>query len=453
MTDTTPRPAGRLSLDQLREHIERGEIDTVLPVLTSPQGQLKGKLYDAGHFLARVAAEGAELCAYVLACDIDMTPVDGFALASWDTGYQDLVIRPDPDTIRVLPWMPGTALVHVDAVGHDGRPVPVAPRRMLRHQLDRLAELGLRAKVGLETEFLLCQGTHREQVAALRPVTEENLDYALDHNPPTRRFLRTLHRRLAGAGLPVEAIKTEGAPGQIEVTFPYGDALPAADAHPVFKHAVRDIAEQDGLAATFMAAPATGLASGLHLHLSLWRSGRPVFADSDGEPSAVAHQAIAGLLDALPGLAPLYAPTVNSYKRFAPHSFAPTHFTWGRDNRGCAVRVVGHGAGLHLEIRLPGADANPYLALAAAVAAIVHGIDGGLRPPPAHRGDAYRAPDAPPVPATLEAALAAFRDSAAARRAFGLEVVEHYDRLGRTELDALRFEVTDAERRRGFARV
>ncbi|UNO38940.1 glutamine synthetase family protein [Streptomyces sp. MST-110588] len=453
----TARPGGPLGLEGLRQEVAAGRVDTVRVAVTDAQGRLKGKLYDARHFLDQVAGDGTDMCAYILATDVDMRPLDGFALTSWATGYQDLRVQPDLSTVRLLPWQPGTALVHADAVGPDGRPVAVAPRQMLRGALARLAERGLSVKAGLETEFVLYKGSYADAAQAgyhgLRAVTEENLDYALDHDPCQDAYMRRLAVALAGAGLPVEAVKTESAPGQIEVTFPYGDALAACDGHPLFKHAARTVGARAGLAPTFMAAPETGLANGFHLHVSLWRDDRPVLADEQGNPSATARYAIAGLLDGLPQLTPLYAPTTNSYKRFVPDSFAPTRLTWGMDNRTCAVRVVGHGDGLHLEVRVPGADANPYLALAAALAAITHGLDRRTPPPDPYTDNAYRAEDAPQIPVTLDHALDAFRRSALARQAFGPEVVDHYAHLGKIELDTQRRTVTTAERERWFSRA
>ncbi|MFG2135565.1 glutamine synthetase family protein [Streptomyces sp. NPDC048650] len=450
------RPTGLLTLSRLRELAESGRIDTVLLAVPDLQGRLKGKRYDVRHFLDRVARDGAEMCAYVLATDVDMTPVDGFALASWETGYQDLAVHPDLTTLRTVPWAPRTALVLGDAHGPGREPVEVAPRRMLRRQLDRLADRhGLHVKAGLETEFVLYQGTYEAAAERghhrPRPLTTENLDYALDHSPAAARFFDRLQSHLAGAGLPVEAVKTEGAGGQVEVTFPYGDALAACDGHLVFKHAVRALGARAGLAPTFMAAPETGVASGLHLHVSLWRDGAAAI-DADGGLSPLAGHAIAGLLDALPQLAPLYAPNTNSYKRFTPGSFAPVTFTWGYDNRTCAVRVVGHGTGRHLEIRVPGADANPYLALTAVLAAVGHGIERRPKPVPARTANAYAA-GGTPVPATLEQAQSAFRESSLAREALGEDVVEHYAHLAQLEIDHQRLTVTDAERERWLTRA
>ncbi|MCD9145819.1 glutamine synthetase family protein [Streptomyces albireticuli] len=447
MTTTTPtsaerttasRPIGKLTLDGLRKRVQSGQIDTVLLALPDLQGRLKGKRYGARHFLDRIATGDTDMCVYVLATDVDMNPVDGFALTSWESGYQDLRAVPDLSTIRALPWMPRTALVHADAHDQNGQPLEVAPRQMLRHQLDRLADRGLTTKAGLETEFILYQGSYAQAAETgyqnLRPAATDNLDYALDHNPALDRFMRRLQAALGGAGLPVEAIKTESATGQVEVTFPYGDVLAACDGHTVFKHAVRSIAQRSGMAPTFMAAPETGQASGLHLHLSLWRGDQPALAADDGGLSPLALQAIAGLTDSLA-------------------AFAPTHLTWGFDNRTCAVRIVGHGNGLHIEIRLPGADANPYLALAAAVASVSDAIDNDLQPSPSFTGNAYEAQNARAVPLSLQEALDAFRDSPVVMKALGADAVEHHTRLGQIELDAHRRVVTDAERRRGFARA
>ncbi|MER7760212.1 glutamine synthetase family protein [Streptomyces sp. NPDC097619] len=451
------RSARASYVDELRVAVDAGRIDTVLLAVPDLQGRLKGKRYGARHFLDRVLDGGAEMCAYILATDAEMTPSDGFALTSWASGYEDMTVVPDASTLRSLPWLPRTALILGDAVAPGEDPVEVAPRQVLRHQLTRLAAHGLHARAGLETEFVLYRGIHtpgaRVDHEGLVPVTEENLDYALDHAPEADRYFRRLQGSLGEAGLPVEAVKTEGAPGQVEVTFPYGPAMAACDNHLVFKHAARTLAGRSGMTATFMASPRTGLVSGLHLHISLTRGGRPVLNHPDGRLSVTGEHAVAGLLAALPGLAPLYAPNTNSYKRFAPDSFAPTRMTWGWDNRTCAVRVVGHGPGLHLEVRVPGADANPYLALAAAVAAITHGIEKQLEAPPPCTSNAYQATDAPLLPLTLDQARSAFRHSTVADAAFGKAVVDHYTQLAQLELDHQRRTVTDAEQARWFTRA
>ncbi|MFF8868180.1 glutamine synthetase family protein [Streptomyces sp. NPDC015139] len=444
------------SLTDLRNLVKAGAIDTVLLAVPDLQGRLKGKRYDANHFLRRVAHHGAEVCAYVLATDVDMSPADGFALTSWETGYQDLSVRPALSTMRVVPWLPRTAVALGDAVTRDGTRIEIAPRQILQQQMTRLSRHGLHAKAGIETEFVLYRGTYTEAehagYQAMQPLVTENLDYALDHDPVSDRFFRRLQRALAGAGMSVEAIKTEAGPGQVEVTFPYGPALGACDQHVLFKHAVRTLGSRARLAPTFMAAPETGRANGLHLHVSLWSNGISQLNEPGGGLSQTGQRAVAGLLAGLPELAPLYAPNTNSYKRFTPGSFAPTTFTWGYDNRTCAVRVVGHAEDLHLEIRVPGADANPYLAFSAVLAAIDHGIEQQLAPGPAESGNSYMAPGIP-VPSCLADALGAFQNSILAREGFGTGVVEHYARLCQLELDHERSLVTDADRRRWLARA
>jgi glutamine synthetase len=454
--DPTPR-TGHLSVDDLKTTVDNGDITTVLLAVPTMLGQLKGKRLDAPRFLKTIK-DGAEMCAYVLATDVDMEALDGFELTGWERGFGDVHIVPDLATIRRLPHMPGTVLIHADALHRSGLPVDVAPRTMLRTQIGRLRDLGLDVKVGVESELMLYRGTAQQAHAAgyqgLEPVAPHNLDYALDHPVALTDFFDDLEEVLRGAGTPVEAVKTEGAAGQVEVTFPYGEALAACDAYTVYKHAVKLLGGRHTMTPTFMASPRTDLSSGLHLHLSLWRDGRNAFAIPDeGELPETMQEAIAGLLSGLPHLTPLFAPNVNSYKRFRPHSFAPTHFTWGRDNRGCAIRVTGHGDGAHLEIRLAGADANPYLALAASLAAIHHGLTERPEFPPETTGDAYQTDDGLPVRADLVEALADFRSSKLALDAFGPTVVRHYAYAARHEIRWHRHHVTDTERERGFLRA
>ncbi|MFD3373712.1 glutamine synthetase family protein [Streptomyces sp. NPDC058697] len=456
---------GRLSLNDLKTAVDSGDVTTVLLAVPNMLGQLKGKRLDASGFLQTItkqtqdrATAGAEMCTYVLATNVDMEPLEGFELAGWETGFGDFGVVPDLATIRRLPYMPGTVLIHADALHHSGLPIDAAPRTMLRTQIDRLKDLGWDVKVGLESEFMLYQGTaqqaHAAGCRALEPVAPHNLDYALDHPVELTDFFDDLEDVLRGAGTPVEAVKTEGAAGQIEATFPYGEALAACDAYTVYKHAVKHLGGRHTMTPTFMASPRTDLGSGLHLHLSLWRDGRNAFAIPDeGDLPETMQEAIAGLLSGLPHLIPLLAPNVNSYRRFRPRSFAPTHFTWGRDNRGCAIRVTGHGDGAHLENRLPGADANPYLALAATLAAIHHGLTERPEFPPETKGDAYQTDDGLPVPADLVEALADFRSSKIVLEAFGPAAVRHYACAARHEIRWHRHRVTDTERERGLLRA
>lgn len=420
-------------------------------------GRLKGKNLDALHFLSQLPA-GPQMCGYVLASDVDMTPLPGYELTGWHDGYGDLRVIPDLDTIRRLSYLPGTVLVHGDAARPGGKPVQVAPRQILRRQLEALAAHGLEARVGIESEFVLYKGTEtrvrRAGYRGLRPVAFDNLDYALDRPPAVSSFFHRLQYALRQAGTPVEAVKTEGAPGQIEVTWPYGDPLRACDAYTVHQHAVRHIAARHRMTATFMAAPQTGIGSGLHLHLSLWHKGEPAFDLRPDEdlPDLLQHS-IAGLISAMPHLVPLYAPTTNSFARYMPRSFAPTNYTWGRDNRTCAVRLLGHHEQTHLEVRLPGADANPYLALSATIAAITHGLTDQPKLPEPCTGDAYEAVDPLGVPRSLEEARTDFAESRIALHAFGAPVVAHYSRAAEVEIEAQRGKVTDIDRERGFLRA
>ncbi|MFJ4836325.1 glutamine synthetase family protein [Streptomyces sp. NPDC088747] len=455
----TRPPSVQLVTDEhLHGLVESGEIDTVLVAVPDMLGRLAGKDLDARHFLSHLPA-GPHMCAYVLASDVDMTPMDGFDLTGWHNGYGDLHSVPDLETVRRLSYLPGTVLVHADAAHPDGRPVDSAPRRMLRNQIEALGEQhDLFLQVGIEGEFMAYKGTAAQVREAgyqdLTPAWPHNLDYALSRPPALNAFFRDLRHALHQAGAPVEAIKTEGTPGQVEVTWPYGDPVPACDIYTLYKHAVRHIADEHRMAPTFMASPETGIASGMHLHISLVNGdGEPVFAMApDGELPDVLQQSIAGLLSALPQLAPLYAPTPNSYKRYAPHSFAPINYTWGIDNRTCAVRVVGRDENTHLEVRLPGADANPYLALSAVTAAIIHGITDHPKLPEPCTGDAYHETRRLLVPRNLAEALADFAGGIALR-AFGAPLVRHYAHAAAAEINAQHNQVTDIERERGFLRA
>jgi glutamine synthetase len=453
LADKGKVPGGLISTEQLRRLVAEGEVETVTLALPDMYGRLVGKRHQAAHFLDRLVQDGAEACAYLLATDVQMRPLPGYEIASWDTGYGDVRLIPDLRTLRRLPWHRGGALVLANVQHPDGRPLAVAPRQVLHEQIDRLTDLGLTAKTGLETEFTVYRGNGNQVLGDLEPLWRRNLDYAL--TPPiwVGEYVREVEDSLSEAGLPLEAVKTEAAPGQLEVTFRYGQALTAADNHVAFKHVIKAITPWAEATATFMAAPVTGTGNGLHVHLSLWEGNEPAFpaqgAGQSGLSQTGAH-AVAGLVEILPQMMPLLLPTTNSYKRLRPESFAPTRMAWGWDNRTCAVRVTGHGPGLHLEIRIPGADANPYLVLAAVLAACRYGIQHELLPPLATTGSAYDAADAPVLPATLDAALHAFQTSTAALDLLGKEVVAHYATAAQIECDVAATRVTDIERDRAF---
>ncbi|GGV18514.1 glutamine synthetase [Kitasatospora herbaricolor] len=448
----------RLTLEQLRAGVARGAIDTVVLAMTDMQGRLQGKRIAAEFFLSDVVADSAEGCGYLLAVDIDMNTVDGYEISSWESGYGDLVLTPDLATLRTVPWHPATVMVQCDVAHHDGRPVTVSPRQILRRQLERLAGHGWHAYAGTELEFIVFKDTYEQawekDYHRLTPVNQYNVDYSILGTSRVEPLLRRLRNEMAGAGLTVESAKGECNLGQHEIAFKYGEALRTCDDHAVYKTGAKEIAAQEGVSLTFMAKYDQREGNSCHIHLSLRDDqGRPVMAgDGPHGFSPVMEHFLAGQLACLSDFALLLAPTVNSYKRYVPGSFAPTAIAWGRDNRTCALRVVGHGASLRFENRVPGGDVNPYLAVAALIAAGLHGIEQQLPLEPEFSGNAYGS-DAPRVPATLRDAVDAFEQSEAAALAFGKDVVRHYSHAGRVELAAYEAAVTDWERRRGFERL
>jgi glutamine synthetase len=448
-----------LSLDELRSLTASGEIDTVVLALTDMQGRLQGKRLSAEFFLAEVAREFSEGCNYLLAVDVDMNTVDGYQISSWDRGYGDFVLRPDMDTLRLIPWHPATALVLADLTWLDGTPVTESPRQILRRQVARLAERGLVALAGTELEFIVFTDSY-EQAAAknyqdLVPANGYNVDYSILGTARIEPLLRRIRNGMSGAGLYVESAKGECNLGQHEIAFRYADALTTCDNHSIYKTGAKEIAAQDGMSITFMAKPNSREGNSCHIHLSLrGTDGTPVLAGSGQHGlSALGEHFLAGQLAALRELTLLYAPNINSYKRYVPGSFAPTAVRWGVDNRTCALRLVGHGHSLRAENRTPGGDVNPYLAVAAMIAAGLHGIDNELPLEPAFAGNAYADDRGGRVPDTLRSALELWQQSKIANAAFGPEVIEHYANYARVELAAYDAAVTDWELRRGFERL
>ncbi|SDJ38418.1 glutamine synthetase [Frankineae bacterium MT45] len=447
-----------LSLEALRVDVANGSIDTVVVAIVDMQGRLQGKRFDANYFLNVVVEHGTEGCNYLLAVDIDMNTVDGYAMSSWAAGYSDFAMAPDLQTLRYLSWQPGTALVLADVTWHDASPVTPSPRQILRRQLDRLAERGWLAYVGTELEFILFDDTYEtafeKRYQGLRPANQYNVDYSVLGTSRVEPLLRAIRLGMRDAGMTVESAKGECNLGQQEIAFMFADALTTCDNHVIYKNGAKEIAAQQGKALTFMAKFDEREGNSCHIHLSLRDAdGGLVFTgDRDGGVSPLFEQFMAGQLAALRELTLFFAPNINSYKRYAPGSFAPTAVKWGHDNRTCALRVVGHGAGLRFENRVPGGDANPYLAVAAMIAAGLHGIDNSLELEPAFVGNAYES-DAEQVPGTLAEAAALFGDSAVARSAFGDDVVDHYLNNARIEVAAFNAAVTDWERVRGFERM
>ncbi|MEU8176986.1 glutamine synthetase family protein [Microbispora hainanensis] len=445
-------------MERLRDDVEAGRVDTVLLAVTDMQGRLQGKRLSARYFLEEVLSHAAEGCNYLLAVDVDMNTVDGYAMSSWERGYGDFVMRPDLSTLRRVPWHEGTVLLLADLVWEDGADVVASPRQILRRQLARLAERGWTAYVGTELEFVVYDDSYEQAwqrgYRDLTPANLYNVDYSLLGTSRIEPLLRKIRLGMEGAGLYVESAKGECNLGQHEIAFRFADALTTCDNHVFYKNGAKEIAAQDGRSITFMAKPNQREGNSCHIHISLRDAGgAPVMAG--GEPyglSETGRRFIAGQLAAMRELTLLYAPNINSYKRFVPGSFAPTAVKWGVDNRTCSLRLVGHGPSLRIENRVPGGDVNPYLAVAAMIAAGLRGIDDGLELEEPFTGNAYDSA-AERVPATLRDALALWEGSPIAEEAFGKDVVAHYANNARVELAAFDAAVTDWELYRGFERL
>jgi glutamine synthetase len=453
------RRSGRLSQAELEQLVAAGDVDTVIVAFTDMQGRLAGKRVSGRVFVDEVAGHGAECCSYLLAVDVDMNTVGGYAMSGWNTGYGDMLMTPDPATLRLIPWLPHTALVLADLAWGNGSLVAASPRAILCRQLDRLQERGLRAYVATELEFMVFDQTYRQAWASgyrgLTPASDYNLDYAIGASARLEPLLRDIREGMAGAGLRWEAVKGECNRGQQEIVFRYDDALVTCDNHAIYKNGAKEIADQHGKSLTFMAKYDEREGNSCHIHVSLRATdGSAAFAEA-GQPHAMSplfRSFVAGVLATMRELTLFYAPNVNSYKRFTDGSFAPTVLTWGWDNRTCAVRVVGHGRNIRMEFRVPGGDVNPYLGVAALIAGGLYGIERGLELPDPCKGNAYDS-NAERLPATLAEAAALFEGSAFAREVFGVDVVAHYVNNASVELAAFNAAVTDWERMRGFERL
>lgn len=449
-----------LGVEELHALVAGGEIDTVVLAFPDMQGRLQGKRFAARFFLDEVLEHGTEGCNYLLAVDTEMNTVDGYDMSSWDRGYGDFALRPDLDTLRRVPWNEGTAMVIADLAWNDGSPVVAAPRQILRRQLERLAALGHTAQVGTELEFIVFKDTYEQAWDAgyrgLTPANQYNIDYSVLGTGRIEPLLRRIRNEMAGAGLTVESAKGECNPGQHEIAFRYDEALVTCDQHAVYKTGAKEIAAQQGVSITFMAKYNEREGNSCHIHLSLAdQDGRSVMAGAPDDPGGMSETMrhfLAGQLAALRDFSLLYAPGINSYKRFQPGSFAPTAVAWGYDNRTCALRVVGHGGSLRFENRVPGGDVNPHLAVAGMVAAGLYGIEQKLELPEPCPGNAYTA-EYEHVPTTLREAAELWETSPIAKAAFGDEVVAHYRNMARVELDAFDAAVTDWELRRSFERM
>lgn len=449
---------GNLTVDELADAIAADEIDTVIVAFPDAQGRLVGKRVAGRFWLDEVAGHGAEVCDYLLSVDVDVNTIDGYEMSGWDKGYGDLVLRPDMATLRRIPWQPATALVMADLEYVRGGAVIQSPRGILNAQRQRLADRGLVAYAGTELEFIVFDDSFRDawakRYAGLQASTDYNVDYNLLATTRLEPLLRDIRRGMEGAGLYCEGVKGECHDGQQEIAFRFAEVLETADQHTIYKNGAKEIADAHGKSLTFMAKFDQREGNSCHIHLSVrGEDGEAVMA-GDGEHgfSPLMEHWIAGILATLREFTLLYAPTINSYKRFAKGSFAPTGIAWGVDNRTCALRVVGTGSSLRVENRVPGGDVNPYLAISAIVAGGLYGVEHELPLPAPLTGNAYDS-DVDHLPTTLREAADLFEASEIARAAFGDDVVAHYLHQARVEVLAYDAAVTDWERIRGFERL
>ena len=454
---------GMLTLDELATKVQSAEIETVIIAFSDHYGRLMGKRMDAEYFLADAAQQGTHACNYLLTTDMDMEPVAGYRFANWEQGYGDFHLAPDFDTLRLASWLDKTALVLCDVEDErTHQPIAVAPRSILRRQLSAAEDLGYKVYAASELEYYIYRDSYREANAKgyvdLEPFGWYLEDYHLLQGTREEGFTAAARHHLKHSGIPVESSKGEWGLGQHEINIRYADLLTMADRHSVLKHSLKEIADGQGCSVTFMAKPHAGQAgSSCHIHLSLFNGDDNAFAGDERlgpvAGSAIFRYFLGGWMAHLQEMMPFYAPTINAYKRYEDGSWAPTRIGWSYDNRTAGFRVVGQGNSLRIECRVPGADCNPYLAYAAALASGLDGIRNKIEPPPIFEGDIYAARHLPRVPYTLEQAVDNFAGSAFATATFGAAVVEHYTHFFRTEIESFRSAVTDWERLRYFERI
>ncbi|GFE64163.1 glutamine synthetase family protein [Litoreibacter roseus] len=452
---------GTLSFDDLKSRVSDGSIDTVLVCLVDMQGRLMGKRFHAANFI-EISYDETHCCNYLLATDLEMATPDGYASTSWQSGYGDYVMKPDRETIRPVPWLEGTAMVLCDVLDHHTHdPVPHAPRAVLKKQIARLEALGFTAMMATELEFFLFERSfdalRKDGYRNLDPISGYNEDYHILQTTKEEVVMRPLRNHLYAAGLPVENTKGEAEAGQEELNIRYAPALDCADHHTIAKHAVKEIAWQAGHAATFLPKwSADRVGSSSHVHQSLWKDKIALFQDSEdplGMSDLMKHY-MAGLIAYAPEYMVFLAPYVNSYKRFAKGTFAPTKTVWSVDNRTAGFRLCGVGTkGVRVECRIGGSDLNPYLAQAGMLAAGIKGIEDKMELAPATKGDVYEDADAQEIPRTLRAATETLQGSAMLRAAMGDDVIDHYTRAAEWEQEEYDRAVTDWEIARGFERA
>ncbi len=448
-----------MNLQQLKARVDKDEIDTVITVFPDVFGRLVGKRFTGQFFVDEVARGGTHCCNYLLTVDIEMEPMNGFKLANWDKGFGDFGMQPDAPTLRIIPWLPATALVLCDFVHHDGKLVEEAPRSVLQRQIDALARRKFVCNIASELEFFLYRQRYEDIFANgfrhLVPSSDYRIDYHTMQPARDEPLFRSIRNSMMDADVPVESSKGEWGRGQHEVNFTYSHPLEMADRHVIFKQGVKELAAQHQCAVTFMAKPAMNEpGNSCHIHCSLWQNGRNAFWDAGRKAgSKLFRQFLGGLIKYSRELCYLFAPTINSYKRYQAASWAPTKMAWAYDNRTVGYRVVGHGNSFRIENRMPGADANPYLAFAATLIAGMAGVQEGLDCGDVYEGNAYVDPRLPALPGTLQEAADLLDHSELARRAFGNDVVDFYVHTARLEVQAFANSVTDWERQRYFERI
>lgn len=447
-----------LSVETLKKEIKEGKIDTVIVAMTDMQGRLVGKRIHGEHFLNDTLAHGTEGCNYLLAVDMEMNTVGGYEMSSWERGYSDFVMEPDMSTLRRVPWQEGAAMVLADVKWLDGKDVVASPRQILRKQIKALEDAGMRPYVGTELEFVLFNNSYEDawnkHYIGLTPANQYNVDYSLMGGARVEPLLRAIRLGMAGAGMMVESVKGECNFGQHEIAFRYSDALSNCDSHVIYKNGAKEIAAAAGIALTFMAKPNEKEGNSSHIHCSFRGLNDELVMTDEKDAnglSDVGRYFIAGQIAHLRELSLMFAPNINSYKRYVPGSFAPTAIRWGRDNRTCALRLVGHGQGLRLENRVPGGDVNPYLAVAGIIAAGLDGIKKKMTLEPIFEGNAY-ASDSARVPSTMLEAQKLWSESAWVKETFSADVQDHYTNYAEIELAAYGKAVTNWELFRNFER-
>jgi glutamine synthetase len=448
-----------MTLKQLTQQVRSGKIDTVIVALADPFGRLVGKRFRADLFLDSVVKHGTHCCNYLLTVNLDMDPLDGFKVANWNSGFGDFALQPDLNTLRIIPWQAGAALVICDHLKHDGSLVAESPRSVLRRQLELLKKQGLTCYCASELEFYLFNQTYHSAFTSgyreLQPASDYRIDYHLMQPTRDEPLMRAIRNSMTAARVPVESSKGEWSRGQHEINFVYDEPLPMADMHVLFKQGVKEIAEQHGKAVSFMAKYApTEAGNSCHIHMSIWKGGRSLFPGAKGNVgSKYFRQFLGGLIKYSPELCLFFGPTINSYKRYQAGSWAPTRMAWAVDNRTVGYRVVGQGPGFRIENRMPGADANPYLAFAAMLAAGMAGVRERLDCGEQYLGNAYIDPKLARLPGSLHEAADLFEKSKLARTALGDAVVEFYVHHARLETEAFNNTVTDWEKRRYFEQI